>query len=101
MAEPKDLSQLNKMLVMTDIFDDPDDCVVQLGVAINADDLDDFIRDVEELAVEKYGGRRFGDLLDEDPDDIANTAAQRRCFAEQVESVMEQANEILEGDDEQ
>lgn len=49
----------------------------------------------------KYGGRRFGDLLDEDPDDIANTAAQRRYFAEQVESVMEQANEILEGDDEQ
>ncbi|MDD7203666.1 MAG: hypothetical protein PUH18_04905 [Coriobacteriaceae bacterium] len=49
----------------------------------------------------KCSGRRFGDLLDEDSDDVVNTAAQRRYFAEQVESVMEQENEILEGDDEQ
>lgn len=99
MTAPKDLTELNKMLIMTDLFDDPDDGPVQIGVAINADDLDAFIKDVEDLAVEKYGGKRFGDLLDDDPEDITNTAAQRQYFVEQFERVMEQANEALNGGD--
>ena len=58
--EPRDLSKLNKMLVLTDNFDNPEDPDVLVSVATNSEDLEPFIADVEKLAVEKYGGRKFG-----------------------------------------
>lgn len=86
--------RLNKLLIVTDLFDDPEDPDTLAGVAINVDDMDDFIRDVEKLAVEKYGGATFPELLDEDIDDTINDRAIAQSRKEMIEHVVEAAENI-------
>jgi hypothetical protein len=86
--------RLNKLLIVTDLFDDPDDPDTLAGVAINVDDMDDFIKDVEKLAVEKYGGATFPELLDEDIDDTVNDRAIAQSRKEMIEHVVEAAESI-------
>lgn len=86
--------RLNKLLIVTDLFDDPEDPDTLAGVAINVDDMDDFIRDVEKLAVEKYGGATFPELLDEDIDDTVNDRAIAQSRKEMIEHVVEAAESI-------
>lgn len=54
--------RLNKLLIVIDSSDEPEDLDVLAGVAINVDDMDDFLKDVGKLAIEKYGGSTFEDL---------------------------------------
>ena len=93
--EPRDLSELNKMLILIDNFDEPEDPEVLAGVALNIEDLEPFIADVEKLAMEKYGGRTFAQLLDEDIDDTVIDAAGNERLSGQLEDVYRQACKII------
>lgn len=93
----RDFSELDLQLVMFD-FDDTEeergDNVVA-GVAIRAEDAEAFAADVERLAVEKYGGATFADLLDEDEGDESMIAAQRRKDSERREALVAEAERAM------
>ena len=59
----KDYSKLNKQFIMIDMYDDSEDCEVQAGVVIPAEHAEAFIAEVERIAVEKFGGATFSDVL--------------------------------------
>lgn len=86
--------RLNKLLIVTDPFDDPEDPDIQAGVAINVDDMEDFLRDVGKLAVEKYGGATFEDLYYEDENDSVTDRAIAQSRKEAVGRVVNEAEEI-------
>ena len=93
--KPKDYSKLNKQLVMYDLCDNLGEPDVLFGIAIEADDLDAFLEDVKELAVGKYGGAAFEELLDEDEADESIVASGKQFFKEQSETMMRAAEKIL------
>lgn len=86
--------RLNKLLIVIDSFDDPEDPDVLTGVAINADDTDDFLSDVEKLAIEKYGGATFEDLYNEDGNDTVADRAMAQSCKEAASVVVREAEEI-------
>lgn len=93
----KNFAELNLQLVMFDINDteeEREDNVVA-GVAIRAEDAAAFAADVEKLAVEKYGGATFADLLEEDPEDESMTAAWRRSDARRNEALIAEAERAM------
>ena len=47
----KDYSKLNKQFIMIDMYDDPEDCEVQAGVAIPAEHAEAFIAEVERICL--------------------------------------------------
>lgn len=85
---------LNKLLIVIDSFDEPEDLDVLAGVAINVDDMDDFLRDVEKLAVEKYGGTTFEELVYEDESDLVADRAIAQSRKESADRVVREAEEI-------
>ena len=92
-----DFSELDLQLVMYDFNDTEEergDNVVA-GVAIRAEDAEAFAADVERLAVEKYGGVTFSDLLDEDLDDESMAAACRLKDAKRSEDLLAEAEEAM------
>jgi hypothetical protein len=86
--------RLNKLLIVTDSLDDPEDPDIQVGVAINVDDMDDFLRDVEKLAVEKYGGATFEELVYEDENDSVTDRAIAQSRKESADRLVSEAEEI-------
>ena len=93
----RDYSELNLQLVMydfNDAEDERDDNLIA-GVAIRAEDAEAFAADVERLAVEKYGGATFADLLDGDVDDESIAAAWRRKDVERNAALLEEAERVM------
>lgn len=93
----KDFSELDLQLAMFDINDteeEREDNVIA-GVAIRAEDAEAFAADVERLAVEKYGGATFADLLDDDPEDESMAAAWRRSDARRNEALIAEAERAM------
>lgn len=74
----KAAAELNKVVQLTDVCDDPDDGYMPCGIGINDDDLDDFIDDVIEFAKDECGGTVFGEFLDLGPDDSVMKASHNR-----------------------
>ena len=91
----KDDSKINKKFIMIDMYDDPEDCEVQAGVAIPAEHAEAFIAEVERIAVEKFGGASFSELLDNDLDDASMSASAKKNFEDQVDSVLAAAERIM------
>ena len=90
-----DYSKLDKTLIITDMYETDDEPIVLGGVAIHAEDLDDFIKAVEKLAVDHFGGATLAKLLDEDLEDRAMSASSERYTQEQIEVMMKCAEGIL------
>ena len=91
----KDYSKLNKQFVLIDIHDDREDCDVAAGVAIPAKCADEFAKAVEELAVERFGGASFSELLDNDLDDASMSASAKKNFEDQAGRVLAAAERIM------
>ena len=79
----KDYSKPNKQFIMIDMYDDSEDCEVQAGVAIPAEHAEAFIAEVERIAVEKFGGATFSELLDCDENDESMDASSEKLFLEE------------------
>lgn len=91
----KDYSKLNKQFVLIDMYDENEDYDVAAGVAIPAECSDEFARAVEELAVERFGGASFSELLDNDLDDASMSASAKRNFEDQVGRALAAAGRIM------
>ena len=93
----RDFSELDLQLVMYDFNDTEDerDDNLTAGVAIRAEDAAAFAADVEKLAVEKYGGATFADLLDEDVDDESMAAALRLRNAKRNADLVAEAERAM------
>lgn len=91
----KDYSKLNKQFVLIDMYDDRDDYDVAAGVAVPAECAEEFTRAVEELAVERFGGASFSELLDNDLDDASMGASARKSFEDQVGRILAAAERIM------
>ena len=81
----KDYSKLKKQFVLIDMYDDREDFDVAAGVAIPAEGAEEFARAVEELAVERFGGASFSELLDNDLDDASMDASAKKNFEDQAD----------------
>lgn len=92
----RDYSKLDKTLIITDMYETDDEPIVLGGVAIRAEDLDDFIKAVEKLAVEQFDGATFTELLDKDLEDEAAFASSGRYTHEQIETMLEHARRIFD-----
>ena len=88
--------RLNKLLILTDTLDDDEDSDILAGGAISVDDMDDFIKDVEKLAMEKYGGATFPQLLEEDENDAVTDRAITRSRKKKAEQIVEAAEYITQ-----
>lgn len=91
----KDYSKLNKQFVLIDIYDDREDYDVVAGVAVPAECAEEFARAVEELAVERFGGASFSELLDNDLNDASMSASAKKNFEDQVGRVLAAAERIM------
>ena len=91
----KDYSKLNKQFIMIDMYDDPEDYEVQAGVAIPAECAEEFAKAVEELAVERFGGASFSELLDNDLDDASMSSSAKKSFEDQAGRVLAAAERIM------
>lgn len=91
----KDYSKLNKQFVLIDMYDDCEDYDVVAGVAVPAECAEEFARAVEELAVERFGGASFSELLDNDLDDASMSASAKKNFEDQVGRVLATAERIM------
>ena len=87
----KDYSKLNKQFVLIDVHDDREDCDVAAGVAIPAKCADEFAKAVEELAVERFGGASFSELLD----NASMSASAKKNFEDQAGRVLAAAERIM------
>ncbi len=93
MGKKYDYSELNKQIVLADLFED-DESILS-GVAIRAKDVNAFIKAVEKMAQEQFGGATFVELLDEDTDDTVITAAIQQSDREERDKVIAAAERIL------
>lgn len=91
----KDYSKLNKQFILIDMYDDPDDYEVAAGVAIPAEYADEFAEAVQRLAVERFGGATFSELLDCDENDESMDAAVKKNFSDQLGRVIAAAERIM------
>lgn len=91
----KDYSKLNKQFVLIDMCDDREDYDVVAGVAVPAECANEFARAVEELAVERFGGASFSELLDNDLDDASMSASAKKNFKDQADRVLAAAERIM------
>lgn len=91
----KDYSKLNRQFVLIGIHEDREDYDIAAGIAIPAECADEFARAVEELAVEKFGGTSFSELLDNDLDDASMSVSAKKNFEDQVGRVLAAAERIM------
>ena len=91
----KDYSKLNNQFVLIDMYEDREDYDVAAGVAIPAECAEEFARAVEELAVERFGGASFSELLDNDLDDASMDASSKKNFFDQLGRVIAAAERIM------
>ena len=91
----KDYSKLNKQFVLIDMYDDREDYDVAAGVAVPAACADEFARALEELAVGRFGGASFSELLDSDLDDASMGASAKKNFEDQAGRVLAAAERIM------
>ncbi len=93
----KDYSKLNKQFMLVDMYgkDDDGDYEVAAGVAIPAERAEEFADAVEHLAVEKFGGASFTELLDYDLDDASMSASAKKNFDDKVIRVIAAAERIM------
>ena len=64
-------------------------------VAVSAECAEEFARAVEELAVERFGGATFSELIDCDEDDKSMVASARKSFDDQVCRVPAAAERVM------
>lgn len=95
----KDYSLLNKTLIITDMYETDRDPMVLGGVAIRAEDLEEFIEAVEEIAVNRFGGASFSELLDNDLADDTTRASSARHDREQIDAMFAEVKRILGRDE--
>lgn len=69
-------------LITIDLYGDSEDCEVQAGVAIPAEHTEAFVAEIERIAVEKFGGATFSELLDLDESDESMETSAKRSFAD-------------------
>lgn len=91
----KDYSKLDKQFIVLDMYEDREDSDVVAGVAIPSEFAEEFATEVEKLAVEKFGGATFAELLEHDEEDASMTASSRKNFEEQVGRVIAAAERIV------
>ena len=91
----KDYSKLNNQFVLIDMYEDREDYDVAAGVAIPAECAEEFARAVEELAVERFGGASFSELLDNDLDNASMDASSKKNFSDQLGRVIAAAERIM------
>ena len=91
----KDYSELDRQVILIDMYEDMEDPDILAGIAIASEDLEAFLRDVRELACTKYGGATFAELLDEDLDDESMDASSKRNFRDRVDALIELAEQIM------
>lgn len=91
----KDYSKLNNQFVLIDMYEDREDYDIAAGVAIPAECAEEFARAVEELAVERFGGASFSELLDNDLDDASMDASSKKNFSDQLGRVIAAAERIM------
>lgn len=91
----KDYSKLNKQFIIIDMYDDLEDYEVQAGVAIPAEHAEAFIAEVERVAVERFGGASFSELLNNDLDDASMSASAKKNFEDQADCVLAAAERIM------
>lgn len=91
----KDYYKLNKQFALIDIHDGCEDYAVAAGVAIPAECADEFAMAVEGLAVERFGGASFSELLDNDLDDASMSASAKKNFEDQARCVLAAAERIM------
>lgn len=66
------------------------------GVAIPTEGCEEFAEVVEKLAVERFEGATFRELLDNDLGDETARASDAQCARERIDAMMEVATQILE-----
>lgn len=91
----QDYSRLSKTLIITDMYETDAEPLVLGGVAIPAERCSEFIKAVENLAVEQFDGATFEQLLDNDLDDEAARASIEQYSREQIDAMMDSAIHIL------
>lgn len=91
----KDYSKLNKQFILVDMYDAHEDYDVVAGVAVPAECAEEFARAVEELAVERFGGALFSELLDNDLNDASMSASAKKNFENQADRVLAAAERIM------
>ena len=84
-----------QQFVVMDMYEDREDCDIVAGVAIPSEFAEEFAAEVERLAVEKFGGATFGELLEHDEEDASMAASSRKNFEEQVSRVIAAAERIV------
>ena len=91
----KDYSKLDKQFVLVDMYEDPEDFEVAAGVAIPAEKAKEFAAAVEQLAVERFGGASFSELLDCDLDDASMSASAKKSFQNRVSQMIAAAERVM------
>ena len=91
----KDYSKLDKQFALVDMYVDAEEFEVAAGVAIPADKAEEFAAAVEQLAIERFGGASFTELLDYDLDDASMSASTRRSFKDRVGQMIAAAEKIM------
>lgn len=95
----KDYSLLNKTLIITDMYETDQDPMVLGGVAIRAEDLEEFIEAVEGLAISRFGGASFSEPLDYDLDDDTARASSARYDREPIDDMFAEMKRIFRRDE--
>lgn len=81
----KNYAELDLALTLNDVHDPVEDNILS-GIAIPSKFRNAFVHDIERLAVTKYGGATFEELMENDVDDAAMDAAIRTSFEEKARS---------------
>lgn len=98
--QTKNYTELDLSLTLTDVHDPVEEGILS-GISIPSKFRNAFIHDIESLAVTKYGGATFEELMENDADDAAMDAAirtglaeKRRCEAGPIEAYFQAKKNI-------
>ena len=94
----KDYSKLSMHLIIAEFGEISDDATILEGLAIPAKHKEDFLSDVERLAIDKYGAATFDELLEHDLDDSSAAADKMRRVSKQIARGLAEANRFTAED---
>lgn len=92
-------ANLDALLVVRDMNDEQagvDD--ILFGCALRKDDIEDFLRDVADLARREYGAMSFVELVDLDSDDEAMRSAHGRWMSDATADTIAAAERLINGE---
>lgn len=95
-AGEKDYSRLSMHLAIIDLHDISEDATILEGIAIPAERAEDFLADVQKLAVEKYGAATFDELLENDLNDDSAAAARLHYASSQIARDLAESNKFTD-----